>query len=107
MNHRYPKDMKQEVDTNANDLREAVTTDEDIKFIINQTSVYDELLIKRHLVENNNDVSSTIISLLDLGFKNVQEQKETTIFHEIRKILNEKELIYQQVMKAGKNQNST
>jgi hypothetical protein len=107
MNQRPPKDMRQEVDSNANDLREAVTTDEDIKFIINQTSVYDELLIKRHLVENNNDVSSTIISLLDLGFKNVQEQKETTIFHEIRKILNEKELIYQQVMKAGKNQNST
>jgi hypothetical protein len=99
--------MRQEVDTNANELREAVTTDEDIKFIINQTSIHDELLIKRHLVENNNDVSSTIISLLDLGFKNMQEQKETTIFHEIRKILNEKELIYQQVMKAGKNQNST
>jgi hypothetical protein len=99
--------MRQEVDTNANELREAVTTDEDIKFIINQTSIQDELLIKRHLVENNNDVSSTIISLLDLGFKNIQEQKETTIFHEIRKILNEKELIYQQVMKAGKNQNST
>ena len=107
MNHRSPKDMRQEVDTNANELREAVTTDEDIKFIINQTSIQDELLIKRHLVENNNDVSSTIISLLDLGFKNIQEQKETTIFHEIRKILNEKELIYQQVMKAGKNQNST
>lgn len=107
MNHRPPKDVRQEVDANANDIRGAITTDKDIEFIINQTSIHDEILIKRHLVENKNDVSSTIISLLELGMVGKKEQIETTVFHEIRKILNEKEQIYQQVMKAKEICNST
>lgn len=106
MNYRKPKDMSDEVVLNANELRESIITDADIEFISNQTNITDIIAIKRHLADNNNNISSTIVTLLDLTQDNqtcAKHNTENTVFDEIRKILNEKETIYQDVMKGNKN----
>jgi hypothetical protein len=106
MNQRQPYDTNVEVTTNANELRGSIVLDGDIEFISKQTSIFDHILIKRHLVENNNNIAMTILSLLNLQQDEPTHQNasaETTVFGEIRKILNEKELIYQEVMKGRKN----
>lgn len=104
MNHRNPKELNQEVTANATDIRESVISEHDIEYISRQTSISDTVSIKRHLAENNNNIPSTILSLLNLQQDTiVSKGNENTVFHEIRKILNEKESIYQEVMKANKN----
>lgn len=106
MNHRNPRELAQEVTDNASDIRGSIVSDGDIEYIMNQTLITDTLVIKRHLAENNNNVPLTILSLLGLQQDKTtcwQTTPENTVFGEIRKILNEKESIYQDVMKANKN----
>jgi hypothetical protein len=106
MNYRKPKELDDEVALNVNELRGSIITDDDIEFISNQTGINDIITIKRHLTENNNNVSSTILTLLDLKQDHetcAKSNTENTIFDEIRLILNEKETIYQDVMKGNKN----
>ncbi len=106
MNQRRPEDRNTEVVTNANELRGSILIDSDVDYIANQTSVHDHILIKRHLVENNNNIPMTILSLLNLKEDEtcaVSSRSENTVFDEIRKILNEKEIIYQDVMKSKNN----
>lgn len=106
MNHRNPKHLNDEVSHNASELRGSITTDDDIEYISKQTCVNDTVAIKRHLAENNNNVPLTILSLLNLQQDKTtcwQNTNENTVFNEIRKILNEKEVIFQDVMKSNKN----
>jgi hypothetical protein len=106
MNQRHPEDRNAEVDINATELRGSVLVDRDIEYIAHQTSVHDHILIKRHLAENNNNIPLTILSLLNLKEDQtsiVSNRTENTVFDEIRKILNEKEIIYQDVMKSKNN----
>jgi hypothetical protein len=106
MNYRKPKVVNAEVALNANELRGSINTDDDIECIINQTGITDIITIKRHLADNNNNVSSTILTLMDLKEDQqtcAKTNTENTVFDEIRLILNEKETIYQDVMKGNKN----
>lgn len=106
MNQRQPQDRNAEVVTNANELRASILIDSDVEYIANQTSVHDYILIKRHLAENNNNIPMTVLSLLNLKQDEtiaVSSKTENTVFDEIRKILNEKDIIYQDVMKSQKN----
>lgn len=70
---------------------------EEIDIIASQTGVDDKLSIERIFMECHNDTSLTIIKLMNLV---VEEPKtrETTVFDDIRIILNEKDAIYHDIM---------
>lgn len=65
---------------------------EEIDIISSQTGEDDKLYIERVFMECGNDVSKTIIKILNIDTK--VEKKENTVFDEIRQILNEKDAIY-------------
>lgn len=67
-----------------------------IEIIKSQTNIDDELLIERTLMEFKEDVSKTILTLMNLLPKEIQ--KEPTDIDIFREILNEKDRIYHEVM---------
>lgn len=88
------------IKSNCIDLQNNIVKDSDIAAIVHQTGVNDTLLIKRTLIECENNISSTIIRLLS-GTNTVnltEPKKEHGVFDEIRKILNEKDAIYHHAM---------
>lgn len=102
MKQRYPKDTNQEVETNANDIRNNIIEDNDITLISSQTGIKDEVLIKRVLCECENDIAGSIIKLLDIQYRvddRSNEVREPTVFDQIRGILDEKDRIFHDVMK--------
>lgn len=71
-----------------------------IDIIKSQTDIDDSLLIERTLMECNQDISKTILTLMNLLPQEIQkEQTDIDIF---REILNEKDRIYHEVMDKNK-----
>ncbi len=79
-----------------------VVKNEFIDIIHSQTNIDDLLYIERTLMECNNDVSKTILKLLNLLPEEVK--KEPTDIDVFREILNEKDKIYHEVMDKNKVQ---
>lgn len=79
-----------------------VVKNELIDIIQSQTNIDDLLHIERTLMECNNDVSKTILKLLNLLPEEVK--KEPTDIDVFREILNEKDKIYHEVMDKNKVQ---
>jgi hypothetical protein len=108
MNNKNPKDVSAEMTENLQDLRHNKIKEGDIDIIAQQTGINDKLQIERVLLENNNDISKAIIALLDLEHLESMPisvlNEETTVFNQIRIILNEKEQIYHDVMNQKKQQ---
>lgn len=77
---------------------ECTINETDVEIVKAQTQVSDIDVIHKSLQENNNDIIKTIIKLSSL-----KEVKRDTIpdpvFDEIRKIMDEKELIYHELSK--------
>lgn len=71
-----------------------------IGIIKSQTDIDDTLLIERTLMECKEDVSKTILTLMNLLPKEIQ--KEPTDIDLFREILNEKDKIYHEVMEKNK-----
>ena len=78
------------------------TQDTDIDIIMSQTNVDDRLYVERVFMECENDISQTVIKLMNLKVED-KPKKEPTIFENIRKILNEKDNIYHDVMARNRN----
>lgn len=72
-----------------------------VEMIRIQTNIDDVLFIERRLMECNNDVPKTILSLMNLLPEEIK--KEPTDFDVFREILNEKDKIYHEVMDKNKN----
>jgi hypothetical protein len=90
-----------EIQSNIKDIRNKVIREGDIDLIATQTGIQDKLHIERTLMECENDISRTILSLLNAPKVN-EVVKEPTVFDEIRTILNEKDKIYFEVMTNGR-----
>lgn len=72
--------------------------DDEIKSIIsNQTNIEDTLLIEKTFFECNSDVGATVLTLMNISYKE-KKAKQPTEFDEYRKILDEKDTEYQKVM---------
>lgn len=71
-----------------------------IKYIKDQVPTSDEIEIERVFHEEKGDVVNTIIRLNEL--KSIVTEKQTTIFDDIRKILDEKDKVFQDKMNACK-----
>lgn len=69
--------------------------------IASQTGVDDKLVIERTYMECGNDISKTILKLLDL-LPPEAPQKEPTDMEMFRQILDEKEAIYRDIVAANK-----
>lgn len=69
--------------------------------IASQTGIDDKLVIERTYMECGNDISKTILKLLDLLPPEVP-QKEPTDMEMFRQILDEKEAIYRDIVAANK-----
>jgi hypothetical protein len=103
--------MSEEIQSNIKDFKANTIRSGDVAIIASQTGIEDTLYIERVLMECNNDIAKTILSLLgqnddgagtsmgDGGSRGVVS--EPTVFDQIRIILNEKDAIYQ-AMKAYK-----
>lgn len=76
-----------------------------IEIIKSQTNIDDSLLVERTLMECNEDVTKTILTLMKLLPKEIQ--KEPTDIDLLREILNEKDKIYHEVMEKNKQTNTT
>jgi hypothetical protein len=72
-----------------------------IDIIMSQTNVEDRLHVERVYMECENDVPQTVIKLMNLDVEK-KPQKEPTIFEHIRKILNQKDTIYHDMMSRNK-----
>jgi hypothetical protein len=72
-----------------------------VEMIRTQTNIDDVLFIERRLMECNNDVPKTILSLMNLLPEEIK--KEPTDFDVFREILNEKDKIYHEVMDKKRN----
>lgn len=102
MKQRLPQESATEVEMNASELRNKIVDDNDISLISAQTGIKDEVLIKRVLCECKNDIASSIIQLLDIQYRveiKSDEEKEPTVFDQIRGILDEKDRIFHDIMK--------
>ena len=73
----------------------------EIDIISSQTGEDDKLYIERVFMECGNDVSKTIIKILNIDTK--VDKKEKTVFDEIRQILNEKDAIYFDMIAKNNN----
>jgi hypothetical protein len=80
-----------------NDLKNKELFNQNIDIIMSQTNVEDRLYVERVYMECENDVPQTVIKLMNLEVEH-KPQKEPTIFENIRKILNEKDTMYHDVM---------
>lgn len=76
---------------------------ETIDIIMSQTGAVDRLYVERVFMECENDITKTILQLMDLTVEE-SVQKEPTVFDQIRKILNEKDAIYHDVMAKNRVQ---
>lgn len=89
----------------AEEIKEIVfdetNNNEVIEMIISQTNIDDVLFIERRLMECDNDVPKTILSLMNLLPKEIK--KEPTDMDVFREILNEKDKIYHDVMDKNRN----
>lgn len=70
---------------------------QEIDIIASQTGIDDKLHIERVFMECRNDISSTIIKLMNLIEKK-RPVVEPNVFDEIRVILNEKDALYHDIM---------
>lgn len=80
---------------------QVVANSELLQIIKSQTNIDDILFIERTLMECNNDVPKTILTLMNLLPKEIK--KEPTDIDVLRKILNEKDKIYHEVMDKNRN----
>lgn len=87
----------------ALEQKEDKTLTETIKIIARQTSIDDTLYIERVLMECNNDIAKTILTLIGSNTPDKQDVQEPTVFDQIRTILNEKDTLYHS-LKAYKTQ---
>ena len=78
-----------------------VAKNEVINIIQSQTNIDDVIYIERTLMECNNDVTKTILKLMNLLPEAVD--KEPTDIDVFREILNEKDKIYHEVMDKNKS----
>lgn len=101
MNKKLPKDVSTELVNNLSDLRNKVLKESDIDIVASQTGLTDKLEIERVLIENGNDVSSTIIAIMSLK-EEPKKVREPTEFDQIREILADKERVYYEVMQQNK-----
>lgn len=81
--------------------KQVVEMSELVQVIQSQTNVDDILLIERTLMECNNDVPTTILTLMNMLPQKIK--KEPTDFDVLREILNEKDKIYHEVMNKNRN----
>jgi hypothetical protein len=77
-------------------VEEKSTNNELVEIIRSQTNIDDILFIERKLMECDNDVPKTILSLMNLLPKEIK--REPTDIDVLREILNEKDKIYHEVM---------
>ncbi len=103
MNKKEPTDVSVELSTNLNDLRNKIIKETDIDIIALQTGHEDRLEIERILIESENDVSKAILNLMSLKYQQ-KEPKESTIFDQIREILDDKDRIYHDVQLKNRMQ---
>lgn len=76
--------------------------DQSTKDIVSkQTGIDDMLLIEKVFFECNSDVGSCILTLMDIKFETKPEPISTE-FDEYRRILDDKDRIYQQVVEKSK-----
>jgi hypothetical protein len=97
-----PEDIDDEIDTmnaNVGDNNTSKFINE-IEIIQSQSGIDDKLLIERTFMECNNDISKTILKLMNLLPQEVH--KEPTDIDIFREILNEKDRIYHDVMDKNK-----
>lgn len=89
--------MSEEVQSNIKDFRQNTVRSGDVAIIASQTGIEDTLYIERVLMECNNDIAKTILSLLKPSSEtqDAAPASEPTVFDQIRIILNEKDAIYQ------------
>lgn len=87
-------------DTVQNDIICKDKLIEMIEIIKSQTDIDDTLLIERTLMECKEDISKTILTLMNLLPKEIQ--KEPTQIDLFREILNEKDKIYHEIMEKNK-----
>jgi hypothetical protein len=72
--------------------------DAETKSIIsNQTNIEDTLLIEKTFFECNSDIGATVLTLMNISYKE-KKVKKPTEFDEYRKILDEKDSEYQKIM---------
>lgn len=74
-----------------------------LELIVNQTGIKDEDLIKKTYDESKEDIVSTICTLLAVP-KSTRKRKRNEVsehFDELRKICDEKDEIYQELMKKN------
>jgi len=71
--------------------------------IANQTGINDMEIIKEKYKQNDNDVTKTIYSLLNIDLPNLRLKKPRNIFDEIRDIFDEKDNLYQEIKKREGN----
>lgn len=101
-----PEDIDDEIDTlNDNDDKNVGHHDttkfiNEIEIIQSQSGIDDKLLIERTFMECNNDITKTILKLMNLLPQEVH--KEPTDIDIFREILNEKDRIYHDVMDKNK-----
>ena len=99
MNKKYPVNVDAEVHQNNTDMRSHCIRKGDIDIIVSQTGIQDVRKIECVLMECNNDISAAIFNLLKGDSQKKDEvEKETTVFDEIRVILNEKDTLYHDMM---------
>jgi hypothetical protein len=72
--------------------------------ISNQTGINDLLLIEKTYYEYNSDEVRTIYKLLEIELPQVKEKK-LTVFDDLRKICDEKDTIFQEIMKKNRENN--
>lgn len=70
---------------------------DNIETIMKQTGLTDELLVRKVYYKNNKDVSDTIIELLNLPKSEPKNVETPSEFTNLRKILDEKDVIFEQI----------
>lgn len=66
------------------------TLRENVELVMRQTECYDVNIIKKKLIEHNDDVVATVCDIMNIG----RPVKKTDEFAEMRQILEEKDALF-------------
>lgn len=75
--------------------------------ISKQTGITDHLLIERTYYECDSDSTKTIYKLMEIELPELRERKPRDVFDDLREICDQKDMIFQDIMKKNReNQES-
>lgn len=81
---------------------EKITNAELFDIISKQTGITDSLLIERTYYECDSDSTKTIYKLMEIELPELREKKPRDVFDDLREICDQKDTIFQDIMKKNR-----